>query len=183
MNTRQPYLYGTHLPALIEWCFKTDGPVLEIGAGSFSTPVLGYILDNRTIVTVEPTEEWRTKFEEEMPLSTSMHYFVSTLEEAFKIERQYDVILFDGPMPRDLKTVKDHGKIIVVHDTNDPQYGYDFSSFRYRVDYKDLYPFTTVLSDEQLYEDNLRGLQVDFAGDLGPDFMGFGGLGSTPPRK
>lgn len=149
--TRKPYLYGTHLPALLEWLFKTDGPVLEIGAGSFSTPILAYLLDERKLVTVEPKGPWLDHVSGQSLMSTCEHHFCTNLDQAFEVCPQYDVILVDGPMPRNLKPLKGRGKIIVVHDTNDPQYGYDLNLWEYRHTYKDLHPWTTVLSDEPLY--------------------------------
>jgi hypothetical protein len=151
--TKDSYLYGTHLPVLLEWVFKTDGPVLEIGAGSFSTPILRYLLDGRILVTVEPVSDWQDHITGQCWSFAPQcdHHWCKTLDVAFEVCPQYDVILVDGPMPRDLKALKGRGKIIVVHDTNDPQYGYDLDLWEYRHTYKDLHPWTTVLSDEPLY--------------------------------
>src|SRR3990172_8056396 len=52
--------YGTHLPALIKAMEKTDGEVLELGMGIFSTPYLHYqcLLSKRKLVSYENYKAW-----------------------------------------------------------------------------------------------------------------------------
>src|SRR3990167_10799577 len=56
--------YGTHLAPLIKAVGKTNGDILELGMGIFSTPFLHYtaILNNRKLVSVENFKEWAKFF-------------------------------------------------------------------------------------------------------------------------
>jgi len=137
---RSDYVWGTHLPVLMEYVLKTEGPILEIGSGMFSTQFLDIFSDHRPVVTVEQNKKWIPK--------EKKHEWVLTLEDAFKLHDQYDVILFDGPLPRQLSSVVGHGKFIVVHDANDPQYGYAWHLFKYSKLYDRNWPTTMVLSNE-----------------------------------
>ncbi len=137
---RSDYPWGTHLPVLLEYVMKTDGPILEVGSGMFSTQFLDLFSGHRDIVTVERDERW-------IPYEKK-HKWVHTLEEAFALHEIYDVILFDGPVPRQLSSLVGHGKFIVVHDANDPQYNYSWHLFKHQKLYDRLFPTTMVLSNE-----------------------------------
>jgi hypothetical protein len=56
--------YQSHLPALLACIAVTDGPVLELGVGHFSTPHLHALCGamGRELVSVEPDEKWRVEF-------------------------------------------------------------------------------------------------------------------------
>src|SRR5688572_9286028 len=53
--------WGSHLPALLACVAVTDGPVLELGIGHFSTPHLHALCGamGRQLVSVEQDDEWR----------------------------------------------------------------------------------------------------------------------------
>ena len=46
MNINVEKFCGTHLPVLMDIVSKTDGPILEIGTGVFSTPYLHWACFN-----------------------------------------------------------------------------------------------------------------------------------------
>lgn len=56
--------YQSHLPALLACIAATDGAVLELGIGHFSTPHLHALLYSkfRTLVSAEDNEEWLNLF-------------------------------------------------------------------------------------------------------------------------
>ena len=47
---RSDYGYGTHLPLLMEFVLKTEGPILEQGAGMFSTPILHHLCEGHRLL-------------------------------------------------------------------------------------------------------------------------------------
>lgn len=57
--------YQSHLPALLACIAATDGAVLELGVGHFSTPQLHALLYSRfrTLVSAEDNEEWFKQFQ------------------------------------------------------------------------------------------------------------------------
>lgn len=56
--------YQSHLPALLACIAVTDGPVLELGVGHFSTPHLHALClaTKRNLVSVEQNKEWHVEF-------------------------------------------------------------------------------------------------------------------------
>lgn len=52
--------WGSHLPALMACCAVTSGPVIELGIGHFSTPVLHSFCGatKRRLVSIEENTEW-----------------------------------------------------------------------------------------------------------------------------
>ncbi len=53
---------GSHLPALLACVAATTGSILEIGAGSHSTPMLHAMSPNRWLVSAENDPYWRGVF-------------------------------------------------------------------------------------------------------------------------
>ena len=49
---------GSHLPVLIKMVLMTDGPILELGTGFFSTPVLHWLCaeKKRKLVSYDSSE-------------------------------------------------------------------------------------------------------------------------------
>ncbi|HUX17298.1 MAG TPA: hypothetical protein VMW52_12555 [Phycisphaerae bacterium] len=149
--TRAGYGYGTHLPALIHCVLRTSGPILELGAGRFSTPILHQLCsaDQRRIVTAEEPGDWLATYEH---LRTDWHEFIRSYDAEVIDAIQWSVVLIDHAMDRrnaDLQRLADRASFIVVHDTNCTKYGYDFAAFRYRRDWDDLSPTTAVVSNEE----------------------------------
>ncbi len=138
--------YGTHLPALLYSLCRTTGPIIEIGSGLFSTPTLhGYCFGGwRGLTTVEPDPLWRKWIAENFP--ADWHLVTPAIPDG-----QWDVALIDcapasdrGPI---LEALRTRVKLLVIHDTNDPGTRLDLSGFKYRRVWRDLAPWTDVVSD------------------------------------
>ena len=56
--------WGSHLPALLACIAVTEGPVLELGVGHFSTPQLHALCGamGRNLYSIESDAEWRKEF-------------------------------------------------------------------------------------------------------------------------
>lgn len=138
--------YGTHLGPLIKVMSLTDGDVLELGLGYFSTPYLHYqcLLDKRHLVSYDNDKGWIRRF------ATSDFYnhmyqgeyhdfkYVEDWAEA-DIEKPWDVVLVDhSPDPRraiEVKRLANLAKYIIIHDSNESG-GKQFSDYHY----SDIYP-------------------------------------------
>lgn len=142
--------YGTHLPVLTAAVLSTEGPVLELGAGNWSTPFLHQLCWDRELVTIEPPGPWRDRFE---VFRNSRHAFFDYLET-------YDgprwaVVLVDGgdwdQRARNLLSLD--AELFVAHDTDAagleflPAYRDALRTFKYRQDFNDLTPPTSVVSN------------------------------------
>lgn len=68
--------YQSHLPALLACIAVTNGPVLELGVGHFSTPHLHALCGalNRPLVSVEREDDWFSKF---MQMESPLHLLLN----------------------------------------------------------------------------------------------------------
>lgn len=146
--------YGTHLVPLIAAVKYTNGNVLELGMGDYSTPVLHEVLKNtgRMLISVENDREWFHNFKD---LSYQFHALRNTdYKDPWLLSIQYSVIFVDNaPAPDRAKALlhfMNSTEIFVVHDTDKMKYyGYEevFSQFEYRYTYPRYRKSTTLLSN------------------------------------
>jgi hypothetical protein len=134
----------------------TSGPVLEMGAGEWSTPALHQLcaFQDRLLVTVEEELHWLGRF---VTLATDTHRLVPYAREARWLPARWSVTLIDQSEHRrapDLLRV-DSG-VFVVHDTEPnhrmvyPGLHDALETFEYRADLTTLYPHTTLVSHDPL---------------------------------
>jgi hypothetical protein len=62
--------YSTHLAALVDTAMNSKGPILELGCGHYSTPVLASICaaQERRLLVQASNEEWAAQFINEVDL-------------------------------------------------------------------------------------------------------------------
>lgn len=150
-SSHQPVLYG-----LLRMIDKPE--VNEIGVGNFSTPT---IIENSFYSEhYETDKEW---FEKMVILGSEKHdfYYIDDRERLADCINDYiscfDISFIDGKPAEDrqyyIKLLKDTSKYVIVHDTEMMSlYKYDFSMYKYKWTFKELTPWTTVLSN---YDENL----------------------------
>lgn len=142
--------YGTYLPALVHALSLNSGPVLEIGAGDWSTPFLHQVCFERSLVTVEPNAAWRGRyaaFEQD-----SWHEFYSSLEDI--PEQHWGVVLVDGTFSNRAQALEHlDAEVFVVHDTQPevigdyPGMAEALANFKYRQDWRQMKPHTAIVSN------------------------------------
>jgi hypothetical protein len=149
------YKWGSHLVALTKVIPITTGDVLEMGTGLYSTPYLHWAcFGKRKLVSYDNNP---TYIKYAMPFSNNEHQviFVEKWEDA-NIEKEWDVALIDNePSYRrkeEIKRLSSYSKYIIVHDTEDrnlKDYMFDeiYPLFKYRYDFSQVRPQTTVLSN------------------------------------
>ena len=117
--------YGTHLAALIKAMEKSDGDVLEMGMGLFSTPYLHCkcMLTNRKLVSYENYKSY-AKFFIHYGYENANHE-INIIEDYEKapIEKPWDVVLIDqtpdSSRSISARRLANLAKYIVIHDSND----------------------------------------------------------------
>ncbi len=150
--------FSTHLPVLIKVLEISEGPVLELGAGAFSTPILHWLCfeNNRKLVTYENDPGF---FRMNQSFLSDLHE-VKLAEDWDKIPietEHWGVAFVDhGPAERrriEIERLSNIADYIVVHDTEpefDAEYGFAreiFPKFKYCYNYEKTKPHTTVLSN------------------------------------
>lgn len=167
--------YGTHMCPLTVAVVNTVGPILELGSGDYSTPLLHALCakNKRLLVSTDTDKKWLDLF---MDLERSWHTFVyiSVYEDDYQLNPKphkwdsigndihWSVVFIDHrPGERrveDIIRLRKNTDIFVVHDTHEPSYGYEptLSSFKYRYLYERYFTTTTLVSDTvdvaQLFE-------------------------------
>jgi len=144
--TEKPSMdWGSHLPALVACVAACDGPVLEIGAGHHSTPVLHSLCAvlGKQLVTVEAEDLWREVFAD---YATDGHKILKQTDEllvALASEKWGVVFVDDLKGPRDdrARMFCRSSQFMVFHDYSMPFFGEPldawlgsekFNSFVYR---------------------------------------------------
>ena len=142
--------YGTHIHPLTVAVLRTSGAVVELGMGDYSTPVLHEIckLQGRLMLSYEKDLTW-------------LENFIDLESDSHKIRHnetwdEYPIdcgVVFVDQSPaeyrqKSIEKYRNFAKIIVVHDTEKKNfYGYDFSGFKYKYEYKRYRKETTLLSN------------------------------------
>jgi len=145
---------GTHFPILAACVARTQGPVLELGCGEYSTPMLHFLCNGRRLVSLEDDPDWINKYKE---LETNWHtlQFVDKWADARIIDEvKWDVAFVDhAPAEQriqEIKRLKNLAKHIVIHDTENPNGIYKYDSilpeFKFRFDFKKWSTWTSVVS-------------------------------------
>ena len=146
--------YGTHREALLGalWYTRASrGPVLECGAGDFSTALLHEVCaaQRRRLVTLETDQMWLSHFSHFMSPD-----HILQLVTTWDVDGFWDVALVDSNPVTSRKFIvtalAKRTKYIVVHDTepaNAHEYCYDLDKFTYRRDFTTELPHTTVVSN------------------------------------
>lgn len=156
--------YSTFLPVLMAVMEKTSGDVLELGPGVFSTPYLHWLCkrQKRNLLTLENDEKWfnfSRKYYQSPRGTPFRHRFVFAKnwdDVGDLINKSWDVVLVDhSPSERrveEIKKLANLAKYIIIHDADahkERNYHYStvFPLFKYRFDFTDVEPATTVLSN------------------------------------
>jgi hypothetical protein len=151
--------WTTHQPVLIKtflMTVDTKGPILEIGAGLFSTPLLHWLckLYGRRLFTLESNYEfyaWARKFT--APGHTIRQ--VNSVDEYDYNNRRWSIVFIDHDFPessraQDAIKLKNNADYIILHDYSDRRnYGYQLikPEFKYIYIYKQAFPWTAVISN------------------------------------
>lgn len=153
-----PSGYGSHLPVLIKLVTLTEGPILELGTGLFSTPYLHWacFLPKRKLISYDNDSNYFAQAKEYVCDYHEVH-FVEDWDK-IDISGHWTIALIDhtprGRRIEEIKRLANSCDYIVVHDTNgrwDPKYRYSliYPLFKYRYDFRGSKPFTTVLSNSK----------------------------------
>lgn len=142
---------GSHIPVLVEYVLKTDKPVVELGSGWYSTPLLSWLCFDRGLdfSSYESDMSWVIGLD-------GMTLHVNSYDDA-PLERELGIVFIDhAPAERrivDIKRVKDNADYVIVHDTEPSEesayhYSEIYDLFKYKKVYDKHLPHTTVLSNK-----------------------------------
>jgi hypothetical protein len=116
-----PKFYGSHQKLLFEVVRISTGPVLELGAGEFSTVQLHNMLKGRKLVTYDNNIEWLNKY---MYLKDESHNLISgDVNEFYDNDNEKWGLVFidNGTWEARVDAIckyKDIADYIVIHDSD-----------------------------------------------------------------
>lgn len=144
--------YATHLPLLVACVAHTHGPVLELGCGLYSTPVLHALCLDRPLVSLESDEKWLDQFQGYATRTHRLGLFSDDLPLSFAGQRWSVVFVDQAPAParaESIRRLKGHADLIVCHDSEHRLYDYEsvLGDFNQRVEWQRYAPWTTVVSN------------------------------------
>lgn len=166
--------YGTFFPVLAALVARTTGPILELGAGDHSTPMLHLIsLSGREVVTAETDPQWIKKYENYVSPNHSFHLIEkdkTKIGEYYQWQagwdawdqiekRSWSVALIDQApgecRASAIRRLQGRCIFIVAHDSEEDygaggNYGYSQMRplFQYCWEFRRFRPYTIVLSDD-----------------------------------
>lgn len=156
--------YTTHIALLLKVLDISEGDVIEMGGGIFSTPLLHWYCKNknRKLITYEDNLDFYN-FERQFQ---SRHHKIRLIKDWNEVDttKHRGVVFIDHAgkasvgdwrgFRRGIDAIrfKDTADYIVLHDTEQKgwkTYGYDkmWNYFRYRFDWKECVPETSVISN------------------------------------
>lgn len=149
--------WASHLPALFSCLLATNGAVLEVGAGDWSTPLLRKFCEvaGRQFWTAEENQVWAAKVNSAyMPLSEMTKFLTSKSTEYWSVvfldhnghRRAADALLF-----------VDSAEYIVIHDYPAPEIfdSLDLSRWKHHIVDKRVRPWTLVLTQSDELKERL----------------------------
>lgn len=157
-------LCGSHIPVLVKLIQHIDKPVVELGMGWNSTPLLHWMCKEKKIdiVSLETDPEWIKNFDS----FKSKSHFIAL------VERDWNLFVIDSFIPYNelglvfidhrparkrrssVKFFADKADFILLHDSelaDNPAYKYTsiYGNFKYKYEYKSVgKPYTMILSNK-----------------------------------
>lgn len=151
---------STHFPILMKIVNQTEGPIIEVGSGMFSTPLLHWMCfeNKRSLTTIERHAHYYDFAKKFKSVNHLVQHVPSIENSSFVYVGKYSIVFIDHspkkPRTRgdDALLFKDIADYIIVHDCGpDPKekYGYQqlFSQFKFVYHYVKTGAHTTVLSN------------------------------------
>jgi hypothetical protein len=161
--------YATHIPVLGLVIQMTKGPILELGMGIYSTPLLRALVpEDRLVVSVEENSTWaRIVLEKIGNVPNHQVKFVPVLTPDIvdlTPEGGWGLVFNDGAKPEQRPLMCDlfghRTDYLVCHDTESQPYidSGVLDRFPYRADYKVVTPWTSVVSMRHEIRFNFDGV-------------------------
>jgi hypothetical protein len=144
--------WSTHLPVLVTFAARTRGPVLEMGCGDSSTPILHGFCRDRFIMSVDGDAAFIERFRHLTGPSHLFHHVPDWSKfDVRGLGPIWEIAFIDhAPYQQrivDLDRLRNRAKFLILHDAQAPEYQKILSTFKHRINYTFMSPATTVVSD------------------------------------
>jgi hypothetical protein len=158
LSQRRKLLGCTHIFTLVRAFDQSEGDVLELGTGYFSTLLLHWLcgIAGRKLVSYDNQWRWYKRAKEAWNIGDHEVHFVEDYDTLNLTDRHWGLVLIDhSPHLRrsiDAIKLKDHADFLVLHDTeptDEGLYNYQevYPHFKYIYHSKKYIPWTSVISN------------------------------------
>ncbi|KKR28418.1 MAG: hypothetical protein UT61_C0050G0002 [Candidatus Woesebacteria bacterium GW2011_GWA1_39_8] len=146
--------WSSHFTLLIKAILASRGPVAEVGAGFFSTPLLHWMCKSlgRLLITYENEREFY-KFAKNFQDKGHKVKFIENWDK-MDFRSRWGVVFIDHHPPQrrgvDALNFQNVADYVVMHDTNPPdkyKWRKDLAKFKYQYDWTELMPWASVVSN------------------------------------
>ena len=149
--------YSTHMALLARCLQESSGPILELGIGNYSTPLIHLmsVSTHRRILSADFKQSWVDSFSD---YRTDWHHIETITDwdtwDGYDREAHWGLVFIDHlPSQRrgfDLAQLANRATMIVAHDTECKSFRYAQADdlFKYRYDFNYFVPWTSVFSNE-----------------------------------
>lgn len=153
---------ATHIPLLVRTFVASEGDVLELGVGLYSTPILRWLceMSGRTLYSYERSQRW---YQHAIQNPAPCHkVFLVTEWAKADIDRHWGMAFIDHDQGKlrhlDIKRLANLAEYIVIHDTN-PEYDREYRFSRIWPLFKYKYDFTKYTTDWTTVVSNFHNLE------------------------
>lgn len=170
-----PDPYATHQRLLTKYLMRTTGPIVELGCGDYSTPIIHEIaaVQGRTVRTLESDAGWLNKFS---GYKTDWHTLeLVTSWDAVRYEDRIGLSFIDQTpghtRPTEFLKLREVADVLILHDTESTGYNWRsvYSEFDHIETNTTQRPATTVLRGRtplQLFETSETTWRNHWADDI-----------------
>lgn len=151
-------LVATHIIPLVKAFDESEGDVLELGTGYFSTTLLDWLchMTGRKLISYDTIESWGNRAKKRYENEYHKVSVVRSLDMVNLTDRHWGLVLIDhspkGKRYVDAIRLRDNADYIVLHDTDlstERLYHYSkvYPYFKYIYQYTKIEPHTAVISN------------------------------------
>lgn len=157
-NPRLVPEWASHIPLLVKIIQRSTGPVLEMGTGLFSTPLLHWMcIDGKRDLVSYENYTYYYDIVKKFETATHKIHLINHWDEADIIENKHWGVVFVDHQPDerrmvDIKRLANNADFIVIHDTETKMdhvthFSEIWPLFKWRYNYQRQKPYTSVVSN------------------------------------
>lgn len=153
--------YWTHTNMLTKCLLHTQGDILELGCGHYSTAILSAFSEKRKVISVDTNQEWVEQLQGKY--QNPNHKFIHIPQDIWDEETEgftrsnWGLVFVDhvihSKRGRDLVRFKSVADVIVMHDSDNPENIYRLDEakphFKYIYESQIYHPPTIALSNRK----------------------------------
>lgn len=146
----------THQPILYQLLQLTNGDILELGLGNYSTPLISlFTSDKRIAYSYDTEQSWVEKFKpsKNHKILLQKDFTKTEWHLPYLTNKEWGLAFVDNApgesRASNIFKLRNNAQIVLVHDSQEAGYKYEpvFNLYKYRTRFKDFSTTTEILSN------------------------------------